>query len=100
MKSFVRPLYPSIFVCLLLAACSSTGIIQVNPGVYMISATALGPPAFTGAEEAVRMAYAEAAAYCTEQGRAVDTQSLEKVAEAVGRPGRATLRFRCAEKSR
>ena len=81
---------------LLFAACSSSGVIQVNPGAYMVSATGTSP-AFTGTEDAIRKAYREATEFCGQTGRQVDTISLDKVEQAIARPGRATLHFRCVE---
>lgn len=85
-----------VAVSLLLAACSSSGVIQTNPGTYMVSATGTSP-AFTGTEDAIRKAYREAAEFCGQDAREVETISLDKVEQAIGRPGRATLHFRCLE---
>lgn len=81
-----------------LVACSSTGVVQVNPGTYMVSATGTSP-AFTGTEDAIKRAYRDAGAFCAQDGRVVETVSLDTVEQAIGRPGRATLHFRCVADS-
>lgn len=85
----------ALFIGFLLTACSSSGVLQVNPGEYMVSATGTSP-AFTGTEDAIRKAYEQANAFCSEKGGEVETISLDKVEQRIGRPGRATLHFRCA----
>ncbi len=62
----------------------------------MVSATGTSP-AFTGTEDAIRKAYKEATAFCSERGGEVETISLDKVEQRIGRPGRATLHFRCSD---
>lgn len=86
----------ALLIGLLLGACSSSGVLQVNPGEYMVSATGTSP-AFTGTEDAIRKAYEEANAFCSEKGGEVETISLDKVEQRIGRPGRATLNFRCTD---
>jgi len=86
----------ALFIGFLLTACSSSGVLQVNPGEYMVSATGTSP-AFTGTEDSIRKAYKEATVFCAEKGGEVETISLDKVEQRIGRPGRATLYFRCSE---
>lgn len=86
----------SVLGALLVAGCTSTGVVQVSPGFYMVSATGTSP-AFTGTEDAIKKVYREASAFCAEQGRVVESGSLDTVEQAFGRPGRATLHFRCVE---
>lgn len=86
----------ALLIGFLLMACSSTGVLQVNPGEYMVSATGTSP-AFTGTEDAIRKAYQEANAFCSKRGGEVETISLDEVEQRIGRPGRATLHFRCSE---
>lgn len=86
----------ALLVSFLLTACSSSGVLQVNPGEYMVSTTGTSP-AFTGTEDAIRKAYKEATTFCSEKEGDVVTISLDKVEQRIGRPGRATLKFRCSE---
>jgi hypothetical protein len=94
MKLATRSCFVVLILSLLLSGCSSTGVIQENPDSYMVSATGTSP-AFTGTEDAIKRAYRDAAAFCAEKRSVVETLSLEKVEQAIGRPGRATLHFRC-----
>ena len=77
-----------------LAACTSTGVVPMDRGTYMIarrSAQAgLGPPVHTKAK-----VYAEANAFCAKQGQAVETVNLDMVDTGLGRPGSVTLQFKC-----
>lgn len=92
-----RMVCSALLVGFVVTACSSTGVLQVNPGEYMVSATGTSP-AFTGTEDAIRKTYKEANAFCSQRGGDVETISLDKVEQRIGRPGRATLHFRCSER--
>lgn len=81
---------------LFLVSCTSSGVLQVNPGEYMVSTTG-SSPAFTGTEDAIKRAYKDAGEFCTKKGLVVETVSLEKVEQRLGRAGRATLTFRCVK---
>lgn len=91
-----RSCFVVVLLGLVLVGCSSTGVLQVNPGSYMVSATGTSP-AFTGTEDAIKKAYQEASEFCAGRNGVVETLSLDKVEQAIGRPGRATLHFRCVD---
>lgn len=78
------------------AGCSSTKVLETSPGEYLVSATGTSP-AFTGTENAIQKAHVKAEEHCTAEGLVVETINLDIVEQALGRPGRATLRFRCVE---
>ena len=84
-------------VSMITIGCSSTGVLQVNPNEYMVSATGTSP-AFTGTEDALKKVYVQANKHCAAQSRDVRTVSLDKVEQRLGRAGRATLNFECVEK--
>ena len=90
----------------LLASCTGTGIIQVNEDTYMVSSTGTSPllsgtsPTSTGTDDAIKKSYREATEFCQESGAGVESVSLETVAQAFGRPGRATLHFQCIDREK
>ena len=81
-------------LALLLAACSSTGVIQTGDDTYMIgkrSAQAgFGPPVKT--KGAV---YEEANAFCAQQQKTLETVNLDVTNSGFGKPGAVNLQFRC-----
>ena len=81
---------------MLVCACTSSGVLETNPGQYLVSATGTSP-AFTGTEDAIEKVYSEANAKCAGQNQHVDTISLETIEQQLGRAGRATLKFRCVD---
>lgn len=81
---------------LLLAGCASTGVINTDKDTFMVSkqsaAGIFGTPGGVTAD-----VYAEANAYCRQQGRVVETVNLDsKEAKPFVRTGSATLYFKCA----
>lgn len=79
---------------LLLAACSSTGVVQTGDDTYMIakrSAQAgFGPPVKT--QGAV---YEEANAHCAQQQKTLETVNLDVTNSGFAKPGAVNLQFRC-----
>ena len=83
-----------------LTGCSSTGIIQSGKDRYMVSKTSLqvgfGAPTAVHAEIS-----READAFCAKQDKKVEVVNTTINHPALGRPGSATVEFRCiaAEKA-
>jgi len=79
---------------LFLASCSSTGVILMDEGTYMISSRSaqlgIGPP--NGTKAAI---YKEANAFCAKKGMSVKTINLKVVDTHIARPGSVELVFRC-----
>ena len=79
---------------MLLAACTSTGVVPADGDTFMIgkkSAQAgFGPPIKT--EAAV---FAEASEFCDGQGKDVETADLIVRNSTFGRPGSVNLKYRC-----
>jgi len=93
-----------IFSMVALAGCSSSGVepfmehgvVQVNSYIYEDSAArSNGAP--NDLEDATQQVYSEAKAFCAKRDRIVETDSLARFAEDIGRPASATLRFRCVK---
>jgi hypothetical protein len=95
---------PIIFSMMALAGCSSTGtgtfmdhgVVKVNSYLYEVAATR-SKGASTDLEDARQQVYSEANAFCAKQHQVVETDSLARFEEDIGRPASATLRFRCIE---
>ena len=83
-----------VLIALMLTACSSTGVVPMDGNSYMIakrSARAgFGPPTATKAD-----VYREANAFCTEQGKSVETIKLDMTNSGFARPGNVSLEFTC-----
>ena len=86
--------YIYILLALMFVACSSTGIIRMDSGTYMISKRSaqfgFGPP--VGARADV---YNEANEFCAKEKKEVETVNLDMTDSGFGRPGSVSLRFRC-----
>ena len=80
--------------CLFLVACSSTGVIPMDSGTYMIgkrsAQVGFGPPDGTKAD-----VYIEANEYCNKQSKSVETIKLDVTNSGFARPGNVSLTFRC-----
>jgi hypothetical protein len=81
-------------VILFVSACSSTGVIPMDKGTYMIgkrSAQAgFGPPNDTKAD-----VYKEANDFCAKENKTVKTIDLKMVNSGFARPGSVELVFSC-----
>ena len=77
-----------------LAGCSSTGVVPMDDGTYMIAKkgaqVGFGPPVGIKGD-----AYEEANEQCGREGRAVETIDLQEVSSGVARSAAVTLTFRC-----
>ena len=86
--------YSIFFVLLLLTACSSTGVVPMDNGVYMIAQRSaqvgFGPPDGVKAD-----VYKEANIFCVKTQQAVETVKLEMTNSGFGKPGNVSLEFRC-----
>jgi hypothetical protein len=79
---------------LALTACSSTGVLQSGSDRFMVSKTSLqvgfGAPTAVHAEISQ-----EANAFCAKQSKKVEVVNTTIAHPALGRPGSATIEFRC-----
>lgn len=84
----------TIGALLLISACSSTGVVPMDQGTYMIgkkSAQAgFGPPNGVKAD-----VYREANEFCENDGKTVKTVDLDVVDSGFARPGSVELIFSC-----
>ena len=82
-------------ISLMLIGCSSTGVVAMDRGTFMISKRSaqfgMGPP--VGAKADV---YTEANEYCAKQSMQVETVELIMTDSGFARPGSVTLQFRCS----
>lgn len=81
----------------LLSACSSTGIVPMDKGTYMISKKSpqvgFGPPVGIKGE-----VYAEANKHCAREGKAVETTKYEETNSGFARSAAVALEFKCIPK--
>lgn len=87
-----------VLAVIFVAACSSTGIVPLDDGVYMISKrrvqVGISTPEGVKAE-----VYREANAFCAEKNLVVETIKFEVTDPEFAESGRVYLEFRCKEKS-
>jgi hypothetical protein len=87
-----------IGICALaLGACTSTGVVPMGNGMYMIgkrSAQAgFGPPLGTQVD-----VYKEASDFCAKDGaKSIETVNLDVTDSGFARPGAVNLQFRCVD---
>jgi hypothetical protein len=78
----------------ILIGCSSTGVIPMDEGRYMIAQRSVqvgfGPPDAVKAE-----VYKEANEFCKQQGKTVKTENLQVTDSGFARPGNVSLEFSC-----
>ncbi len=86
--------YIFVLLALMFTACSSTGIIRMDGGTYMISKRSaqfgFGPPVGVRAD-----VYREANDFCAKEKNEVETINLEMTDTGLARPGSVSLHFRC-----
>lgn len=86
--------YVSVFAALLLAACSSTGVIPMDDGIFMIAQRSaqvgFGPPDAVKAD-----VYKEANEFCSKTNQKVETVNLEMTNSGFAKPGNVSLEFKC-----
>ena len=89
--------YYLALLILALTACSSTGVVPMDKGTYMVSKRSaqigLGPADGPKAD-----IYSEANVYCAKQEKAVETVALDMTNSGLGQPASASLQFRCVNK--
>ena len=82
---------------LLLASCSSTGIIPIGKGEYMVSKTSAGG-GFVSAAGTKAELYKEANAFCAKTGKVIETIKITgKDGRVFVRSASAELQFRCVK---
>ena len=78
----------------MLVSCSSTGVVPMDGGTFMIAKRSaqpgFGPPNGVKAD-----VYREANEFCTKQHKTVETVNLEVTDSGFARPGSVSLQFRC-----
>ncbi|WP_211227330.1 hypothetical protein [Ferrimonas kyonanensis] len=83
-----------VLLSVILIGCSSTGVIPMDEGRYMIAQRSaqvgFGPPDGVKAE-----VYQEANEFCAQQGKRVKTEDLQMTNSGFGRPGNVSLEFSC-----
>lgn len=88
----------SYALLILLTGCASTGIMKAGEDRLLVSKTSLqvgfGAPTAVYAEITQ-----EAEAFCKNQGKEMDVVRTDIQHPALGKPGSATLEFRCKQKS-
>ena len=84
-------------ILFLLLGCSSTGIVPMDKGTYLVSMRSaqvgFGPPTAAKAQ-----LYEEANTFCAKENKAVETINLETTDSGFARPASASLQFRCVAK--
>jgi hypothetical protein len=80
----------------MLGACANTGVVQMERGTYIISKDSAKFGG--GISQAVRIeVYQEANAFCSKNGKFVETQDLLMAPGVPGRLGNVTLQFKCID---
>ena len=86
-----------LLIPLLLAACSSTGIVPMDKGTYLISKKSaqmgFGPPIGIKGE-----VYAEANELCAKDNNAVETLKYVETNAGFARSAAVSLEFKCVSK--
>ena len=83
-----------VFTTLLLSACGSTGIIQMEANKYMVSVKN-AKVGFVSAAEEKAEAYQEANNFCRKRNQTVETTNLELRDSGAFQSASATLEFKC-----
>lgn len=86
--------YIAVFSIVLFTACSSTGVVPMDKGTYMIGKRSVqigfGPPSGVKAD-----VYKEANEFCAQKQKMVKTLNLEVTNSAFAKPGHISLEFQC-----
>ncbi|MDH5729604.1 MAG: hypothetical protein OEZ58_11475 [Gammaproteobacteria bacterium] len=84
----------TLVLSIFLIACTSTGVIPMDKGTYMIGKRSaqmgFGPPEGTKAD-----VYIEANEFCAKNQKTVKTINLKMVDSGFARPGSVELTFSC-----
>lgn len=83
-----------VLFTLFLTACSSTGVIPMDDGIYMIAKRSaqvgFGPPDGVKAD-----VYIEANQFCDKKNKKVKTVKLDMTNSGFAKPGNVSLEFKC-----
>jgi len=86
--------YLFLILIILIASCSSNGVIPMDAGTYMIAKRSaqlgFGPPDGVKAD-----VYKEANEFCSKENKTVETVDLQVTNSGFARPGNVSLTFRC-----
>jgi hypothetical protein len=84
-------------IVIALTGCASSGILKSGGDRYIVSKTSMqvGFGAPTGVHADISK---EADDFCAKQGKSLDVVDTRIEHPAIGKPGSATLEFRCKEK--
>lgn len=86
--------YIVIFLILLFTGCSSTGVVPMDKGTYMIAKRSaqvgFGPPTAVKAD-----VYKEANEFCAKKQKIVKTLNIEVTNSGFAKPGNILLEFKC-----
>ena len=86
--------YITVLLVFLLASCSSTGVVPMDHGTFMIAKRSaqvgFGPPDGVKAD-----VYSEANEFCSKEKKEVETINLEVTNSGFARAGNVSLTFRC-----
>ena len=86
--------YLPILLLFIMVGCSSTGVVPMDSGTYMIAKRSaqvgFGPPDGVKAD-----VYREANEFCAKENLVVETLNLEVTNSGFARPGNVSLTFRC-----
>lgn len=86
-----------VVISIALAGCASSGILKSGGDKYVVSKTSM--QVGFGAPTAVHADISkEADEFCAKQGKALEVVDTRLEHPALGKPGSATLEFRCKEK--
>ena len=87
----------AILGTVILSACSSTGVVPMDRGTFMISKKSpqvgFGPPVGIKGE-----VYTEANEFCAREGKAVETTKYEETNAGLARSAAVALEFKCISK--
>jgi hypothetical protein len=84
----------SAVLFLVLAGCTSSGIVHMDRDTYMVSER--GPTVgFSPPIRQTASVYRQANEFCARQNKQVETLKLDQQDSGLGRPANATLQFRC-----
>ena len=86
-------LHPLLFA-VVLAGCSSTGIVPMDKDTYMVSKRS-AQVGFGPADGAKADLYREASEFCAKQNKKLETVKLDMTDSGFARPASASLQFRC-----
>ena len=88
----------SLLLVVLLAGCASTGVVQMEKDTYLIAKkgpqVGFGPPIGVKGE-----VYSEANAFCSKDGKSVETIKADETNSGFAKSAAFSLEFRCVSKS-